>query len=38
MITGLLPAFGNWRTFRQRAERLDREFRLADALATDSAA
>ena len=35
MITGLLPAFGNWRTFRQRAERLDREFRLDDALAAE---
>lgn len=38
MITGLLPAFGNWRTFRQRAERLDREFRLDDALAAERVA
>jgi Na+-driven multidrug efflux pump len=28
IVTGLLPAFGNWRAFRKRAEILAREFRL----------
>lgn len=28
MVTGLLPAIGNWRAFRKRAETLTREFRL----------
>ena len=28
IVTGLLPAFGNWRAFRKRAEMLAREFRL----------
>ena len=28
MVTGLLPAIGNWRSFRKRAEMLTREFRL----------
>lgn len=30
IVTGLLPAFGNWRSFRKRSERLAREFRIAD--------
>jgi MATE family multidrug resistance protein len=28
IVTGLLPAFGNWRTFRKRSEMLARDFRL----------
>ena len=28
LVTGLLPAFGNWRTFMKRAQMLSREFRL----------
>ncbi len=28
IVTGLLPAFGNWRAFKKRAELLAREFRL----------
>ena len=28
IVTGLLPAFGNWRAFRKRAEQLTRTFRL----------
>ncbi len=31
LVTGLLPAFGNWRTFKKRSEMLSRDFRLDDA-------
>lgn len=31
ILTGLLPAVGNWRAFRKRSDRLAREFRLGEA-------
>lgn len=37
IFTGLLPAFGNWRAFRKRAEKLAREFRLDGAVPAESA-
>jgi Na+-driven multidrug efflux pump len=38
IFTGLLPAFGNWRAFRKRAEELTRSFRLESAELAESAA
>jgi MATE family multidrug resistance protein len=38
IVTGLLPAFGNWHAFKKRAEELARSFRIESAEVAESAA